>query len=283
MAVFYNLDGRHESQSVLSLWRRDPVHNRWLQPINYNLFYFRSSQEPNYNFDDLNPPGFDDRVRRAFHFNQLEVNQVVELYAAQRNLSLYHNQAGYLALSIRPREPEMQNAAIQPAAPAPAPAPADAAYDISALLADANLKEDATADPTADATADATKRDPLRAWSCSICLQGIQEDRMLVAAHGEHVVPVNHPDAGQHLFHVFHRACLAKWEAMGNKKCPTCNQPLCTKPLPEVWSPGNSTLNAPMALTFAPRALTFAPRALTLGAPANPYTVQYLNQQSNHY
>ena len=173
----------------------------------------------------------------------------------------------------------MQNAAIQLAAPEPAPAPApapdDPDYDISALLADTNLKE--------DATADATKGDPLRAWRCGICLQGIQKNHMLVAAHDTNVVPENHPDAGQHHFHVFHRECLAKWVAFGNNSCPTCRQTLCTKPLPEVWKPGNSTLSAPIALTFAPRALTFAPRALTfapraltLGAPANPYKVQPL-------
>ena len=159
----------------------------------------------------------------------------------------------------------MQNAAIQLAAPEPAPAPApapdDPDYDISALLADTNLKE--------DATADATKGDPLRAWRCGICLQGIQKNHMLVAAHDTNVVPENHPDAGQHHFHVFHRECLAKWVAFGNNSCPTCRKTLCTKPLPEVWDPGNSTLSAPIALTFAPR-------ALTLGAPANPYKVQPL-------
>jgi hypothetical protein len=221
IAVFYNLLGRHGLKTVLSLWRRDPVHNRFLQPINHNLFHNTSSQEPNYNFDDLNHPGNDDRMKRVFHFNQLEVNQVVNLYADQRICNLHHNQAGYLVLSRWPPEPEIQNAAIQPAAPTPTPAPTPAPapaivyaeYDISSLLADANLKEDPTADATADATVDTTKRDPLRAWRCGICLDGIQEDRMLVAAHDEYVVPGNRPDAGQHHFHVFHRNCLAEWVA----------------------------------------------------------------------
>jgi hypothetical protein len=127
MAVFYELHGEHESQSVLSLWQR------WwgrLEPMNRDALHFRDPQAGAYfRIVDLNRPAFDRHVQRALRCQQSEVTQEIE----RRGQHVYHG-PGYVALSRRPLtfkkkkppapESERENvtAAVVPAAAGAEPA-----------------------------------------------------------------------------------------------------------------------------------------------------------------
>jgi rubrerythrin len=107
----------------------------------------------------------------------------------------------------------------------------DDAADISALEA-AMMPED---------------KEHLAAWRCPACLNGTQEDCKLVAAHAQHV-----DRHGNNVWHVFHRRCLRRWRAKREfeDRCPTCKQPCDPRPLPAVWSAGNTRLNARMGVNL---------------------------------
>jgi hypothetical protein len=108
-----------------------------------------------------------------------------------------------------------------PFEPQPEP-PADQNYDISDLLA----------------AAQPVDADKINGWECAICQEGIAGGRQLVAAH----------TATQNgTLHVYHRQCLEQWMDR-EQTCPTCRGPLDTKPLPAVWSAGNTKLNAYIAV-----------------------------------
>ena len=109
-----------------------------------------------------------------------------------------------------------------PFEPQPEP-PAEQDYDISKLLAEV---------PDAD---------KINGWVCAICHNGIAENRQLVAAH---LQPTENGT-----LHVFHRQCLEQWHRR-EATCPTCRVRLETKPLPAVWSAGNTRLNAHMAVSY---------------------------------
>jgi hypothetical protein len=115
-----------------------------------------------------------------------------------------------------------------PFEPQPEP-PAEQDYDISKLLAEV---------PDADQVTDADK---INGWVCAICHNGIAENRQLVAAH---LQPTENGT-----LHVFHRECLEQWHRR-EATCPTCRVRLETKPLPAVWSAGNTRLNAHMAVSY---------------------------------
>ena len=119
-----------------------------------------------------------------------------------------------------------------PYEPQPEP-PAEQDYDISNLLAAAQV-------PDADQVTDADK---INSWECAICHERIAEvrgtGRQLVAAHAA---------TENGTLHVYHRQCLEQWMDSGKQTCPTCRCPLDPKPLPAVWSAGNTKLNAYIAV-----------------------------------
>ena len=119
-----------------------------------------------------------------------------------------------------------------PFEPQPEP-PAEQDYDISNLLAAAQV-------PDADQVTDADK---INGWECAICHERIAEvrgtGRQLVAAHAA---------TENGTLHVYHRQCLEQWMDSGKQTCPTCRCPLDPKPLPAVWSAGNTKLNAYIAV-----------------------------------
>ena len=125
-------------------------------------------------------------------------------------------------------EPPFEPQPEPPFEPQPEP-PAEQDYDISKLLAEV---------PDADQVTDADK---INGWVCAICHNGIAENRQLVAAH------LQQTENGT--LHVFHRECLEQWQRR-KTTCPTCRVPLETKPLPAVWSAGNTRLNANMAVSY---------------------------------
>ncbi len=78
-------------------------------------------------------------------------------------------------------------------------------------------------------------------------LANVQECTLLYkdAAHAKHV-----DLQGNNVWHVFHRDCLRAWQAKPQfeDRCPTCKQPCDPRPLPAVWSAGNTRLNARMGV-----------------------------------
>jgi hypothetical protein len=105
--------------------------------------------------------------------------------------------------------------------------------DISALLAGA----------------DEIEVEDLNTWKCAICSEGIDECNKLIAAH-----PAFVGANGKHVLHVFHRKCLqnlGRSPGPWSQKCPTCTMPLHPSPLPRVWIPQHTTLNARMGVVMA--------------------------------
>lgn len=90
------------------------------------------------------------------------------------------------------------------------------------------------------AGANDTEVENLENWTCALCSDGIDDDKMLMAAHAAFV------DAGgRHVLHVFHRRCLEnlrRSQGPWSQLCPTCKQPLDARPLPNVWIRGDSEL-----------------------------------------
>jgi hypothetical protein len=213
----------------MSLWHRDSNlprrnHGGWLRPIDHPLLHFRHLPSDLYAIDDLYPPGFNSRVRRALRFSQPEVDAAIDLSAARLNWEVFRYPVGFLALSRR-RDAR--------AVPVPLPEPEQQAagtaaenYDISALLAAATDND----------------AQHLRAWICGICKEGIEAGSELTAAH-----QVKDAATGQVVgFHVFHKQCLSNWQSSNQQaKCPTCRHEIEPKPLPAVWSAG-MTVNARM-------------------------------------
>jgi hypothetical protein len=112
--------------------------------------------------------------------------------------------------------------------PQPAEPPAEQHYDISELLAAAQLTD------TEDA-------DKINEWRCAICHDGVAEDPQLASAHA--------PGLANGTLHVFHRQCLEEWRAYSSK-CPTCKTELSPRPLPAAWS-ATTRLSAPMAVCLS--------------------------------
>jgi hypothetical protein len=127
-----------------------------------------------------------------------------------------------------------------PFEPQPEP-PSEEDYDISNLLAAAQVPDaDQVTDPDVHQVTDADK---INGWKCAICHERIAEvrgpGRQLVAAHAA---------TENGTLHVYHRQCLEQWMDSGKQTCPTCRCPLDSKPLPAVWSAGNTKLNAYIAV-----------------------------------
>jgi hypothetical protein len=218
---------------VMSLWRRDA-----LRPIDHPLLIDRDSVDFGHVVRRTHPavseephrPGTNTTFHTALRFSQAEVNRNVDndghsLWAARLGWNVDRHAGCYLVAR-----------AVQPTAPAPAAAGAAADdHDISALLAAATLTD--------------TERLHLNEWTCGICLDGIEagpQGRELVAAH-----PAYEDASGRHVLHVFHRHCLERWRANNShcsQLCPPCKRPLHTRPLPAVWSAGNTTLRAHMGV-----------------------------------
>ena len=110
--------------------------------------------------------------------------------------------------------------------PQPAEPPAEQDYDISELLAAAQLTD----------TEDDVK---INEWRCAICHDGVAEGRQLASAHA--------PGLANGTLHVFHRQCLEEWRAYSST-CPTCKTELSPRPLPAVWSAGSTRLRARMGV-----------------------------------
>jgi len=115
----------------------------------------------------------------------------------------------------------------------------------------------------------------LDAWTCCICHDGLQRAE-LSWQHAEEVedweeldniagnIEKNellsaHAPSTPNLHHVFHRKCLEHWYG-NSRSCPTCRDPLVPRPLPDVWSPGNTKMQARMET-----------KLLTTHAARNPY------------
>ena len=139
---------------------------------------------------------------------------------------------------------------------------ANAMRSAAAVQDAADDAADDAEDPLADisellATATITDSDNIAAWRCGICLEGTEEDPHLVAAHAAHVVQESPTDAITEtsatpaatslVLHVFHSRCLRNWRRRKNE-CPTCKRPLDLRPVPAVWSAGNTRLNARMGV-----------------------------------
>lgn len=110
--------------------------------------------------------------------------------------------------------------------PQPAEPPAEQDYDISELLAAAQLTD----------TEDNVK---INDWRCAICHEGVAEGRQLASAHA--------PGLANGTLHVFHRQCLEEWRAYSST-CPTCKTALSPRPLPAVWAAGSTRLSARMGV-----------------------------------
>jgi len=98
------------------------------------------------------------------------------------------------------------------------------------------------------AAADDTEKQQLDQWICALCSDGIDDDKVLMAAHAPFV------DAdGRHVMHVFHRRCvtnLRRSHGAWNDRCPTCSHKLQPRPLPEVWRQQHTILNARMGVAM---------------------------------
>jgi hypothetical protein len=108
------------------------------------------------------------------------------------------------------------------------------------------------------ATATLTDSDNIAAWRCGICLEGTEHDPHVVAAHAAHVAQESPTDGTQPgatpaptllVLHAFHSRCLRSWRRRKNE-CPTCKRPLDARPLPAVWSAGNTRLSARMGVAL---------------------------------
>jgi len=98
------------------------------------------------------------------------------------------------------------------------------------------------------AAASDTDKEQLDQWRCTICSEGIEDDKFLEAAHAPFVDP-----HGNHVMHVLHRKCLQnlrKSAGSWSKFCPTCKQPLQARALPQVWKPQHTVLNARMGVAM---------------------------------
>jgi hypothetical protein len=90
----------------------------------------------------------------------------------------------------------------------------------------------------------------LEKWKCSICFNGIEENRELVSAHD-----ATNIEGGKRRMHVFHKICLDTWirksiDDHNEPKCPICKGDMSLKPLLARWKSvydvGKMTLQASM-------------------------------------
>jgi hypothetical protein len=136
--------------------------------------------------------------------------------------------------------------------PQPAEPPAEQDYDISELLAAAQLTD----------TEDDVK---INEWRCAICHDGVAKGSQLASAHA--------PGLANGTLHVFHRQCLEEWRAYSST-CPTCKTELSPRPLPAVWSAGSTRLSARMGVNAGVQNDTRA-----AARTSNPYVLAVFNKQ----
>jgi hypothetical protein len=225
---------------IMSLWRWS-LHRDSMHLVLNRFFYRREAGLPAYGPEMLWPVEESVRSREACRFSPTEVDRSVdENLWARLNWNAVHVD-GYVVASSNNPNAMRSAAAIQDAIDNAD----DPLADISELLATATL----------------TDSDNIAAWRCGICLQGTQDDPHVVAAHAAHVVqetPTNAiteersstsatPAPTSLVLHAFHSRCLRSWRRRKNE-CPTCKRLLDARPLPAVWSAGNTRLNARMGV-----------------------------------
>jgi hypothetical protein len=240
--AFYPIEIDGQLVYVMTLWEWDLQDDDRRQI--HNVFWYsnlsdgRADNDPRF----LWPVNLSSHNAQASRFSPTEVDRSVDenLWARLNWNALRVD--GYVVASSNNANAMRSAAEVQDAADAAAD---DAVADISELLATATL----------------TDSDNIAAWRCGICLQGTQDDPHLVSAHAAHVVqetPTNAiteegsstsatPAPTSLVLHAFHSRCLRSWRRRKNE-CPTCKRPLDARPLPAVWSAGNTRLNARMGV-----------------------------------
>jgi hypothetical protein len=239
--AFYPIEIDGQLVYIMSLWSWDSQDDDRRLVLN-GLFHRNYGMIADYDPGLLWPVVQADRNSHVARFSPTEVDRSVDenLWARLNWNALRVD--GYVVASSNNANAMRSAAEVQDAADDAADNAEDPLADISELLATATL----------------TDSDNIAAWRCGICLQGTQDDPHLVAAHAAHVVQEiantetstetsATPAPTSLVLHAFHSRCLRSWRRRKNE-CPTCKQPLDARPLPAVWSAGNTRLNARMGV-----------------------------------
>ena len=207
---------------VMSVWSWDKdIDNTVL--VGHNLLYtgrynMYADSDPGQLFP-VDPEKLN--VKYCMRFSQAEVDRsLTENLWAQFGWNIARHAKGYVVISMNDRTEAIQ-----------APIKVIGAAEISALLG---------------YTANETDVEHIKNWKCSICRDGIQENRKLVADHN-----ADKDEKGNPILHVFHKKCLNRWIVQRSdcsEQCPLCKGQLSLKALSKVWSPGNTTLSGHMGV-----------------------------------